>query len=339
MLKEIRIIIATPRPVQRSRLAKVLATHPSIRVVAQTLDLSETYTLSEKLEPDVVLLAVEYTHQAEFSCMKSQFYALGARWLVIAEPGAEGRGPRTGDPAYPAIHAQMDVADILDRMQSVLAMRAPQRPSRQPAMARQSRRLRPDRVVLIGASTGGVDALLNVIACFPADCPPTAIVQHTGRGFSESLIKLLDRRCAARVVAAENGIVLQPGMVCVAGGTDGHLRLQGTVALRSLVQSGAPVSGHLPSIDELFRSALPIADRVLAVLLTGMGRDGAEGMLALRRAGAATIGQDEASSVVYGMPRAAFELGAVQIQLGLDRIGPEILRQCQRESESPLEVR
>lgn len=338
-MKEIRIIVATPRPVQRSRLAKVLGTHPSIRVVAQTSDLLETYILTEKLEPDVVFLAEDYTRQPEFTSMKPKLYALDARWLVIAEPGAEGRRARPGDADYLSIHSQMELADILDRVQKVLEMRSPKRPAREPAIARQAARPRPDRVVLIGASTGGVDALLNVLGCFPADCPPTAIVQHTGRGFSESLIKLLARRCAAQLVAAENGMILQPGMVCVAGGTDGHLRLQGTSALRCLFSPGAPVSGHMPSIDELFRSALPIADRVLAVLLTGMGRDGAEGMLALRRGGAATIGQDESTSVVYGMPRAAFELGAVQTQLGLDKIGPEILRQCQRESLPRLAVK
>jgi two-component system chemotaxis response regulator CheB len=187
--------------------------------------------------------------------------------------------------------------------------------------------------VLIGASTGGVDALLTVLASFPVDCPPTAIVQHTGRGFSDSLIALLDRRCAARVVAAKDGSPLQPGTVCVAAGCDGHLRLLGSGSLRCQVSPGEPVSGHVPSVDELFRSAVPFADRVVAALLTGMGRDGAEGLLALRRKGATTIGQDEASAVVYGMPRAAFELGAVQTQLGLNRIGPEILRHCQPEPD------
>ena len=125
---------------------------------------------------------------------------------------------------------------------------------------------------------------------------------------------------------------MQPGTIYVAGGSDGHLRLTGGDALRCQISPGPAVSGHVPSVDELFRSALPIAERVVAALLTGMGRDGAEGLLALRRAKAMTLGQDEATAVVYGMPRAAFELGAVQTQLPLNRIGPELLRHCQPAS-------
>lgn len=333
-MKQIRIILATPRPVQRSRLAKALNQHPSLDVVAQAADLSETYTLAEKLVPDVVLLAEEYSRTPEFACMKLQFSALEAAWLVIQTPDADTGVARRPDAGLQAIDPQMALPDIVARIEAALAAR-----SHSPRAAASAgvplSRMRPEvairheRIVLIGASTGGVDALLTVLSSFPVDCPPTAIVQHTGRGFSDSLIALLDRRCAPRVVAAEDGARLQPGVVCVAGGSDGHLRLAGGEGLRCQLSPGPPVSGHVPSVDALFHSALPIADRVVAALLTGMGRDGAEGLLALRRNGATTIGQDEASAVVYGMPRAAHELGAVQSQLPLTRIGPEILRHCQ----------
>lgn len=331
-MKQIRILIATPRPVQRSRLAKALTEQTALVVVAQAGDLSETYTLAEKLQPDVVLLAEEYSRTPEFSCMKLQFAALEAAWLVISAPEPEPGSGRRSDPGLPAIDAQMPVPDIVVRIETVLAARRQSPRAGGPGVAARGRMEpvgRPERVVLIGSSTGGVDALLTVLSHFPVDCPPTAIVQHTGRNFSESLIALLDRRCAPKVVAAEDGMRLQPGMICVAGGSDGHLLLTGGDALRCHVSPGPPVSGHVPSVDALFQSALPIADRVVAAILTGMGRDGAEGMLALRRQGATTIGQDEASAVVYGMPRAAHELGAVQVQLSLNRIGPELLRLCQ----------
>ncbi len=330
-MKEIRIIVATPRPVQRARLAKALATHPMLTVIGQASDLSETYTMAEKLQPDVVLVAEEYSHVPEFGCMKSQFAALRAAWLVIGQPEGADDGVRRKPPTGPAIDARMTLQDILVQIEIALAARGEARPRVQNSAKAQPSRPRPERVVLIGASTGGVDALLTVLASFPVDCPPTAIVQHTGRGFSDSLIALLGRRCAARVVAAEDGLTLQSGMICVAGGTAGHLRLLGSGTLHCTVSPGEPVSGHIPSVDELFRSALPMADRVVAALLTGMGRDGAEGLLALRHKGATTLGQDEASAVVYGMPRAAFEMGAVQTQLGLSRIGPEILRHCHLE--------
>lgn len=121
-------------------------------------------------------------------------------------------------------------------------------------------------------------------------------------------------------------MLLTPGMVCVAGQTAGHLRLRGGSGIRCMISEGPPISGHMPSVDALFQSAVGFAARVIAVLLTGMGRDGAAGLLELRKAGASTIGQDEATSVVYGMPRVAWEMGAVQTQLPLERIGPEILR-------------
>jgi two-component system chemotaxis response regulator CheB len=167
----------------------------------------------------------------------------------------------------------------------------------------------------------------------PADCPPIAVVQHTGQGFSESLIRLLDRRCALTVEAAQDGMELRPGRVCVAAGCPGHMRLKSNKPYRIAVEPGPLVSGHLPSVDALFRSAVPAASFVVAALLTGMGRDGADGLLALRNAGAATIGQDESSSVVYGMPRAAWEIGAVRQQLPLGEIAGAILKACAQSSE------
>jgi chemotaxis response regulator CheB len=198
------------------------------------------------------------------------------------------------------------------------------------------------RVVLIGASTGGIDALLTVLAHFPADCPPTAIVQHTGRGFSLSMVRVLSRKCAARIVVAEELLVLEPGMICVAGGLDGHLQLKQLPdrRLRCSIQGGPQVSGQRPSIDVLFRSATPLAERAIGVLLTGMGADGAAGLLALRQAGATTIGQDEATSVVYGMPRVAYEMGAVCHQLPLRLIGPAIRQLVQTaDPDGPRESR
>jgi two-component system, chemotaxis family, protein-glutamate methylesterase/glutaminase len=123
-------------------------------------------------------------------------------------------------------------------------------------------------------------------------------------------------------------MAMRTGRVCLAAGSGGHMRLTGGHSLRISLLPGPAVSGHTPSVDELFRSAVPIAGRVVAALLTGMGRDGADGLLALRQQGATTIGQDEATSVVYGMPRAAQEIGAVQRQLPLNQIGAGLLRLC-----------
>ena len=326
----VRLLVATSSAVTRGRLIKTLSDHPGLTVIGSAIDLSETYTLAEAMEPQVVLVAQEFTTLPEWDCMRSLFYALNARWIGIlpGPPGATTRAP--GGP--PTVHTGMTAPELFAAIEQARSVGRTEAAAPPPVPA-TGLRLRQDRLVLIGASTGGVDALLSVLSAFPPDCPPTAVVQHTGRSFSESLIRLLDRRCKATVEPARSGLILRPGTICVAAGSDGHLRLSAGESLRCMVTPGPAVSGHMPSVDELFRSALPMAGRVVAALLTGMGRDGAAGLLDLRRAGATTLAQDEGSSVVYGMPGAAWEMGAVQQRLPLPRIGAEILRACAQISE------
>jgi two-component system chemotaxis response regulator CheB len=333
----VRLLVATGSAVTRSRLIKALSDQPGVTVIGSAVDLSETYTLAEAMEPQVILVAQDFTVQPEWDCMRSLFYALNARWVGIlsAPPAVPARGP--DEP--PTVHSGMSAPELvaaIERARFVGRTSAGAPPQMAPA---PGLRLRRDRLVLIGASTGGVDALLSVLSAFPADCPPTAVVQHTGRNFSESLIRLLDRRCKATVLPARSGLILRPGTICVAAGSEGHLRLSQGDSPRCMVTPGPPVSGHMPSVDELFRSAVPLANRVVAALLTGMGRDGAAGLLDLRRGGATTLAQDEDSSVVYGMPGAAWDIGAVQQRLALPRIGAEILRACAQISEGTSVIR
>ena len=326
----VRLLVATSSAVTRSRLIKALSDHPGLTVIGSAVDLSETYTLAEAMEPQVILVAQEFTTLPEWDCMRSLFYALNARWIGIL-PSPPATPQRTAsDP--PTVHTGMTGQQLFAAVEQARSVGRTAPVAAPPALA-PGLRLRRDRLVLIGASTGGVDALLSVLSAFPADCPPTAVVQHTGRSFSESLIRLLDRRCKATVLPARSGLILRPGTICVAAGSEGHLRLSPAETIRCMVTPGPLVSGHMPSVDELFRSALPVANRVVAALLTGMGRDGASGLLDLRRAGATTLAQDEGSSVVYGMPGAAWDLGAVQQRLPLQKIGAEILRACAQISE------
>lgn len=182
-----------------------------------------------------------------------------------------------------------------------------------------------ERMILIGASTGGVDALLTVLTGFPADCPPTLVVQHTGTGFGESLAGLLDRQCLPDVRLANGPTEVRRGQILIGAGIRSHLVLEKGAGLRATILEEGPVAGHVPSVDVLFRSAIHLAPQVSAAILTGMGRDGAEGMKALHDAGAFTIAQDEASCVVYGMPRAAVENNAVSKVVPLTRIGETLL--------------
>jgi two-component system chemotaxis response regulator CheB len=186
---------------------------------------------------------------------------------------------------------------------------------------------RPDgRLVAIGASTGGVEALIAVLTGYPVNCPPTVITLHMPTPFTKSFARRLDGLAEARVSEAADGAPLEVGRVYLAPGTLTHLEVTHSGHMRCRLQNEDLVNGHRPSVDVLFASvAKACGAKALGVILTGMGRDGAAGLLAMRRAGARTLGQNEASSVVYGMPKVAYELGAVEKQLTLGDIGAEIL--------------
>ena len=314
------VLVATPSSINRARMAKLIASAPGYEVIATAGDLSETFNHAEIREPDVVIIAEEFIRLDEFPVMLSLFDALGARWILFSS----NTGPGGAASGQPSVNLSMTREEVVARMQALPQINRAKRPEGNTWEPAQSA-VTYDKLVVIGSSTGGVDALITLLSNFPADCPPTAIVQHTGRGFSDSLVNLLERRCKPNVVQAQEGLVLRPGMVCVAAGIDGHLTLATSGQLRCQVRPGPLVSGHAPSVDMLFRSAVPVAPKVVAAILTGMGQDGAAGLHELHRAGSFTIGQDEASSVVYGMPKAAFERGAVSIQLPIQQIGPEIL--------------
>jgi two-component system chemotaxis response regulator CheB len=185
----------------------------------------------------------------------------------------------------------------------------------------------PDgKMVAIGSSTGGVEALIAVLTRFPENCPPTLVTQHMPPIFTRNLASRLDRMCAPSVQEASQGAPLRPGVVYIAPGGDQHLEVTGRSTLTCALKGGDLVNGHCPSVDRLFTSVARAAGaKAVGVLLTGMGRDGAQGLLDMRRAGARTMAQDEASSVVYGMPRAAVEMGAAEHQYSLTRIGHAVI--------------
>jgi two-component system chemotaxis response regulator CheB len=183
-----------------------------------------------------------------------------------------------------------------------------------------------DRLVAIGSSTGGVEALLTILSRFPENCPSTLITQHMPAVFTTRFAERLNRLCAPEVAEATDGAIVQPGHIYLAPG-GAHLELVNQGGLRCRLTEAERVSGHRPSVDVLFKSiARAVSGKALGVILTGMGRDGAQGLLEMRKAGAPTIGQDEATCVVYGMPKAAFEIGAVTQQVGLEKIADRILQ-------------
>ncbi|MGX9356525.1 CheB methylesterase domain-containing protein [Roseobacteraceae bacterium S113] len=178
-------------------------------------------------------------------------------------------------------------------------------------------------IIVIGSSTGGPEALHTLIKSFPPNCPPTLIVQHMKPRFVDSFVARLNECTPAEVVIANDGDILTIGKIYVAGGDATHLVVNPKTYRCQLVEE-PPMSGHRPSVDRLFKSVESLGPKVVSVILTGMGKDGAEGMLEILRSGGKTIAQDSRTCVVYGMPRAAMEIGAVQKQLPIQEIFKEI---------------
>lgn len=178
-----------------------------------------------------------------------------------------------------------------------------------------------NRIIAIGASTGGTEAIFNIIKFFPKDMPGIVVVQHMPPVFTRLYAQRLDSSCPMEVKEAVNGDMVLPGRVLIAPG-DYHMKLKkrdGNYFVECA--KGQRVNGHCPSVDVLFNSVAEVAGRnAIGIILTGMGSDGAKGLLAMRNKGARTLGQDEKSSVVYGMPKVAFDIGAVEKQASLEAI-------------------
>jgi two-component system chemotaxis response regulator CheB len=210
--------------------------------------------------------------------------------------------------------------------------RAPSRPAAPAPLPRAPGRGAGDAVILIGASTGGCEALPQILASFPPDAPPIVCVQHIPPVFSRSFADRLDGLGGLRVSEAAPFSVLESGHVYVAPGGK-HLVLGGSSRPTLEVREGPLVNRHRPSIDVTFRSAAErFGPRCAAALLTGMGDDGVEGLAAIQAAGGFTLAQDEATSVVYGMPREAARRGAARVVAPLESIGGILLSEARRRS-------
>lgn len=194
------------------------------------------------------------------------------------------------------------------------------------ASSRRGKFKRSETLIALGASTGGTEALEQVIKHFPKDTPPVIIVQHMPAGFTKLYAERLNRSCQMEVKEAEDGDRLRSGLIIIGAG-EHHLRLcKDTRGWYVSSKPGEKVSGHCPSVDVMFNSVADVAGpQAIGAILTGMGRDGADGLLKMRQRGAFTIGQDKETCVVYGMPMEAYKIGAVEVQAPLYKIADIIL--------------
>ena len=349
-MSAIKVLVVDDSATMRSLISAVLRRDPDITVVGQAGDPFEAREAIKRLNPDVVTLDVEMPNMNGLAflekimrlrpmpvVMVSTLTHVGAEVSLAAlEIGAVdcvGK-PTAGMPADAAF------ADLAAKVKAAGRARvrsvADRAPAHDEARSPAAGAFRPDgRIVAIGSSTGGVEALLAVLAAFPPNCPPTLITQHMPGTFTKSFAERLNRTCAAEVGEAYEGAPVEVGRVWLAPGGDYHLEVAGTTRPRCRLVAGEPVNGHRPSVDVLFESVARVAGRAaLGVILTGMGRDGAQGLLSMRRAGASTLGQNESTCVVYGMPKVAYEIGAVERQLPLERIGAEIVGRCNLAREA-----
>lgn len=305
------VLIADPKCTRRQKLAQ-----PAGRPLAiEAASLCEAFPLAEQAVPDVLALSADFLIEPDFEGLLKLGDMLGSQmFLYTSEGHLPARAQRFAQLPCLLMQPGDDITTLLARLADHGA----------PAVLDNRQTRMPD-MILLGASTGGIAAIEAVLVSFPVDCPPTLVVQHMRDGFVPGLAKRLNETCRPMVVLAAEGDVLQRGTVYFASDTNRHLTITGRSNPRIALADGPPRNGHRPAVDPLFESALPWASGVTAALLTGMGHDGAAGLGALRKAGAHTIAQDQATSIVWGMPRAAVEAGAASDVLPIDRIGPALL--------------
>ncbi|MGE5477163.1 MAG: protein-glutamate methylesterase/protein-glutamine glutaminase [Bacteroidales bacterium] len=343
----IRVLIVDDSALMRQMLSAILSSDPAIEVVGTAPDPLVAREKIKALNPDVLTLDVEMPRMDGLAfleklmslrpmpvVMVSSLTERGAEVTMKAmELGAVDIFCKPSDASAGGLQAH--AKELIDKVRAAAHARV-RALSDRAAPANAAPRLSvttiyksTDRLVAIGSSTGGVEALRDIVLALPADAPPVVVTQHIPPKFSASFAERLNGMAAVRVKEAVDGERVVAGHVFIAPG-DRHLEVRRSGATLVLhTHDGPLVTGHKPSVDVLFHSvAEACGSKAVGVILTGMGRDGADGLLAMRRAGAATLGQDEASCVVYGMPKSAKENGAVERELPLSRIAEEILRLC-----------
>ncbi len=337
----IRVLIVDDSALIRRVLSEIVARQPDMKVVGAAPDALVARGMIRAENPDVLTLDVEMPKMSGLDFLEKLMRLRPMPVLMVSSLTRAGtettlRALELGAVdfvAKPTLEIEGGMAACADEIVAKIRMaaRLPRRrvsrephPLPLPALGSSGAALR--KVVCIGASTGGTEAIRALLQRLPSDAPPVLVTQHMPPGFTATFAARLDKLCAVRVVEAADGMHVERGTAYVAPGGM-HLAVardhRGYVAR---VQDGEPVNRHKPSVAVLFDSAAGTAGPdAIAVILTGMGKDGAAGLLAVRHAGGHTIAQDEASCVVFGMPREAIALGAAMDVLPLSAIAGRVM--------------
>ena len=308
-MARIRVLFVTDGPATGGATAAAVGADPAIEIIGRAAGAEQGAPLIDNASPDVVLIFGSRTPGAE---------------RLELEKAAAARGA-----AVVAVDSQRSPTESFDSLCRRVKAAAGSSRARPPegviAIRPAARNGGPPKLIAIGASTGGVEALVEVLSRFPKTCPPTVVVQHMPPFFTTSFAARLHGTCQPDVHEAWDGAPLERGTISLAPGGPAHLEVVWSSSRVVRLVESEPVNRHRPSVDVAFHSvARQLGNGAVGVLLTGMGRDGADGLRAMRLAGARTIAQDKDTSTVYGMPRAALEIGAVDRGTPLSQIADAI---------------
>lgn len=344
MSRKIRVLIVDDSALIRQLLTELLSADHDIEVVGAAHDPFHARDLIKQLHPDVLTLDVEMPRMNGLQFLENLMRlhplpVVMVSSLTTAGSDAALRALELGAfeiVAKPQIGVGQGLRDAADHLRSVVKAAAnsgvkPRLKAAPRLVSSGALKVSTDFFFVLGASTGGTEALRNLLQQLPADAPGVVLVQHIPAAFSGPFAERLDRSCAMQAAEAFEGARIAPGQIWVAPGGR-HLKVvRDGARYRLTLGSEERINGFAPSVDVLFNSAVEAAGSNLAGgLLTGMGHDGAQGLLRLKQSGAYTCIQDEASSVVWGMPGAAFKLGAADAVLPLDQVAERLMDAARR---------
>lgn len=341
-----RVLVVDDSSLMRHLLAELINAAPDLEVVGTAPDAPSAREMIKALNPDVLTLDFQMPGMDGLAFLERLMRLRPMPVVMVSaytESGSEttlralelGAVDFIGKPRADRSGGMEDYAEeLVDKIRAAKSARL-RRPesilaavesSSAAKSARNPRAGMFNKIIFVGASTGGTEAIKHFLLGIPADCPPIMIVQHMPESFTASFAKRLDSLVAPRVIESQGNEPLEVGTVYLAPGHS-HLQIKRAGSgYVTEVLSTPPVNRHRPAVDVLFDSAAEIVGRqAIGVIMTGMGKDGAQGLLRMRKAGARTFGQDEASCVVYGMPREAFLVGAVEEQCALNELAKRVL--------------
>ena len=347
----VKVLVIDDSALMRKLLTDILGADEGIEVLGAAPDPIKAWPMIQALRPDVLTLDVEMPRMDGLSFLEKLLRAHPMPVVMVSSTTAKGadntlRALELGaidfvtKPTVDVERGLMRLArELIAKVKAASRARVRARPGGAlpmpppPPPPSRSAPLQPvsaasAKVIAIGASTGGTEALREVLCALPAGSPGIVVVQHMPEGFTAQFAARLDRSANVRVKEAEDGDFIAPGRVLIAPGSNQHMEVVRTgMGYGVKLVPSPPVKHHRPSVSVMFHSvARVLGDKAVGVILTGMGDDGADGMLAMRMRGARTIAQDEARCVVFGMPKAAIAQGGAETVLPLDRIAGAMLQ-------------